>query len=292
MSTKVCMLANKYFEHKDKVVDKSFTLTTKLDGIRCITLKQNGIVSMYSRQWKPIEHAVEIVKELEELDEDNFMLDGELLIDNPSLPSKSQYKETTKIVRTLGVKKGIIYHIFDAMSSGEYEQKRCDQPYSSRRSTLEKKFSGLRFVQVCPVLYSGTDTSQIDIQLKKALSDHQEGIMINLNNAPYKFTRSSSLLKVKLMNDCDLRVTGLHEGQGRFVGTLGSIDVDYKGNPLGVGSGFTDEERRELWTAKEKLIGRVITVQYFEETVDAKGVPSLRFPVFKGLRETGKEVSY
>jgi len=43
---------------------------------------------------------------------------------------------------------------------------------------------------------------------------------------------------------------------------------------------------------RDELIGRVISVQYFEETHDVDGNLSLRFPVFKELRETGKEVSY
>lgn len=39
-------------------------------------------------------------------------------------------------------------------------------------------------------------------------------------------------------------------------------------------------------------LGRVVSVQYFEETNDSAGNPSLRFPIFKELREPGKEVSY
>jgi DNA ligase-1 len=35
-----------------------------------------------------------------------------------------------------------------------------------------------------------------------------------------------------------------------------------------------------------------VCVQYFEETKNANGGVSLRFPVFKELREEGKEVSY
>jgi DNA ligase-1 len=94
------------------------------------------------------------------------------------------------------------------------------------------------------------------------------------------------------MQDVDLAITGFEEGSGRLKGTLGRINVEYKGNTLGVGAGFSDEQRKWFWENKDNLIGRVISVQYFEETQNANGVPSLRFPVFKELREEGKEVSY
>jgi DNA ligase-1 len=116
--------------------------------------------------------------------------------------------------------------------------------------------------------------------------------MVNLNHAPYEFKRTKNLLKVKVMQDVDLKIIGFEEGSGRLAKTLGRINVDYKGNTLGVGSGFSDAQREWLWAHRAYLIGRVITVQYFEETEDADGKKSLRFPVFKELREEGKEVSY
>ena len=116
--------------------------------------------------------------------------------------------------------------------------------------------------------------------------------MINLADEYYQFSRTNALLKVKVMQDCDLEITGVQEGQGKFAGTLGALIVDYKGTPVGVGSGISDEIRRMIWADPDQYIGRVATIQYFEETNDADGKPSIRFPVFKELREEGKEVSY
>jgi len=64
----------------------------------------------------------------------------------------------------------------------------------------------------------------------------------------------------------------------------------YKGNPVGVGSGLSDADRAAIWA--DAYIGRVATIQYFEETNDADGKLSIRFPVFKELCVEGKEVSY
>ena len=48
-----------------------------------------------------------------------------------------------------------------------------------------------------------------------------------------------------------------------------------------------------FWNNQKELLGRVITVQYFEETTNKKDNSlSLRFPVYLELREPEKEVSY
>ena len=94
------------------------------------------------------------------------------------------------------------------------------------------------------------------------------------------------------MQDCDLRIIGFDEGEGKLKGTLGAIVVDYKGNPLNVGGGFSLDDREFFWYNKDRLLGRVIKVRYFEETQNKDGIKSLRFPVFEELREEGKEESY
>ena len=83
------------------------------------------------------------------------------------------------------------------------------------------------------------------------------------------------------------------EGEGNFKGTLGATLVEYKNNIVKVGSGYQIEERNRIWANKDKLIGRIMEVQYYEESINSKtGLTSLRFPVFKDIREIGKEVSY
>ena len=57
-------------------------------------------------------------------------------------------------------------------------------------------------------------------------------------------------------------------------------------------SGYSDEQREEFYDKKDDLIGRVITMQYFRESTNQNGGLSVSFPVFKALREKGKEVSY
>ena len=290
-----CMLANKYFEHPDKVEGKHFYLTEKLDGIRCLAIIEEDEVKLFSRQGQPIVGLTDIENDLATvyMNAKACVLDGELLIeDRNGIPSKEQYKRTTMIVRKDGAKTGITYNVFDVLDIDAFHHRECTTPYYMRRQKLEAYTCGCKHVKVLPILYHGSDTSKIMEHLNIQRSLDHEGVMINLADEPYQFTRTNALLKVKVMQDCDLEITGVQEGTGKFAGTLGALICDYKGNPVGVGSGLTDEMRHAFWTNPDAYIGRVATIQYFEETHSADGKLSIRFPVFKELREEGKEVSY
>lgn len=285
------MLADKYFDNAEWVEGKKFTITLKLDGIRCVAIKRDGKVRFFSRQGQEILGLIELQKELEAVAKESFVLDGELIIDGPGT-SADQYKVTTQVVRTDGDKLGVSYYTFDVLEVEEFEKQKCETPYILRRQTLEQLFKFLNHVIPLRALYNGADTKMIFNLLEMVRKRNQEGVMVNINDAMYDFKRTKNLLKVKVMQDVDLAITGFEEGSGRLEGTLGRINVDYKGNILGVGGGFSDEQRKWFWENKDTLIGRIISVQYFEETQNANGGLSLRFPVFKELREEGKEVSY
>lgn len=292
-----CMLANKYFEHQKAVEGKEFTLTLKMDGIRCMCIIENGTAKFYTRQGQEIEGLNELAEEMLRFNT-SVVFDGELLIDGGlEMESKTAYKLTTQIVRKDGEKVGVTYHIFDLMTVEDFKSRTSSMTYSDRRMWLDIiEFSvcgnRLKHVRIVPALYQGKDTDKIIKVLDKVRLLHQEGVMINLNDAPYQFKRTNDLLKVKVMNDCDLEITGVQEGTGRFKGTLGSLIVSYKGNSVGVGSGLSEDMRKAIWSNPNGYIGRVATIQYFEETKDKTGKLSIRFPVFKELREKGKEVSY
>lgn len=294
-----CMLANKYFEHPDKVEGKHFYLTEKLDGIRCLAVVKESGVRLFSRQGVPIEGLVDVNKRLLFIRDHigkNFVFDGELLVsDRENIPSKEQYKRTTMIVRREGEKRGITYNVFDVLDVDAFETRSCDTAYYLRRQRLESYFSCIKSpceVALLPVLYHGSDTSEIIRHLNEQRKLQHEGVMVNLADETYQFTRTNALLKVKVMQDCDLEIIGFDAGKGKFEGTLGALVVDYKGTPVGVGSGLSDGDRRMFWEHQGEYLGRVATIQYFEVTHDKDGKESLRFPVFKELREVGKEVSY
>ena len=113
-----------------------------------------------------------------------------------------------------------------------------------------------------------------------------------LFRSPYHFGRTWDLLKIKLFKDCDLIITGFEEGTNKLQGTLGALILDYKGNELRCGSGFTDEQRKEIWENRDQYLGKIAEIKYFEETKNQNGGTSLRFPIFKDIRTDKTEPNY
>jgi len=282
-------LAQKYFDKPEKLNGKEFALTTKIDGGRIIAIKENGRVSFYTRAGQRYEGLVDLEKEFADRLPDNFVFDGEItLLNNKGVPSKEAYKQAMKITRSDGEKHGLKMLVFDGMLAADWRAQNCPYSWSYRRSTLEAIFcSGGEFTyfELLPVLYQGTDTSKVLEYLDEAIANQEEGVMINICDAPYEFGRTWSLMKVKKMNTLDLEIVGYEEGSGRLAGTLGAIHVRYKnGNIVKVGSGFSDELRTLIWLEPSDFVGKIVEIQYFEETTNADGGISLRFPVFKDFR--------
>lgn len=218
---------------------------------------------------------------------DNIALDGEITLTHKgTLNSKEQYKQTMMITRRDGEKHGIKMLVFDVMSADDFLNQTSTTPYSERRKKLDELFKNTRLLcfEVLPIIYQGTDTTKITTLLNQCIDEGEEGIMINLTDAPYEFKRTNNLLKVKKMNDIDLTVVGFEEGRNRHEGRLGALLVEYKGNIVKVGSGLSDDLRQEIWNNQIEWLGRTIVVQYFEETTNQTGETSLRFPVYLDYR--------
>lgn len=290
-------LANKYFDKPQYVEGKTFALTTKIDGGRIIALKENGQVSFYTRAGQKYEGLVDLESEMLRLMPDNTCLDGEItLLVRGNLSSKDAYKETMKIVRTKDKEKhGIKMLVFDCMTADEFKNQNCTNDYTVRRADAELLFNqgDFQYFELLPILYRGSDTSEITRILEEEVSNGEEGIMINICDAPYEFKRTNGLLKVKKMQTMDLEIIGFEEGEGRLAGKLGAVLVRYKnGNVVKVGSGFSDDLRVTIWASQSDYLGNICEVQYFEETTNADGGESLRFPIFKDFRPDKTEADY
>ena len=290
------MLANKYFDKPEIIEGKEFAITTKIDGMRCIMLKESGNVTFWSRQGQKIDGLVDLEEEAKYFP-DNLCLDGELIAD---VGNPDTYKDTMKRARNKDAEKhGLKMMVFDCMSAEEFRNQHANNAYYKRRDLLDCVFNGtwyihdFKYFEKLPILYQGTDTSKIIELLEEQTSKGEEGVMINVWDAPYDFKRTNSLLKVKKMKTLDLEVVGFEEGNNSNQGTLGALLVRYKDkNIVKVGSGFEKELRDEIWNNKTDWLGRIVEVQYFEETKNDCGGLSLRFPVYKDYRTDKLDADY
>ena len=289
------MLAESYFKQKEGFLKgKEFLITTKLDGNRLVAIKNKDKVKFYTRQGKLMEGLSQLEEELKDIPNE-IVLDGELLLRNyDNLPSDELFRQTLKMSRKKGIKTDLEFHIFDCITLDGFNKGIDNTPCIERKARIKPLIEGKEWLIEVPVLYQGTDESKILQLLDEAIANGQEGSMINIANSPYQTKRTKDILKVKKMTSYDLTVVGFEEGQGNFKGMLGAAIVDLRGeNTVGVGSGWSLEERKEVWANKDKYLGKILEVQLFEESTDSKtGLPSLRFPVAKGWRFDKDEPSY
>lgn len=295
------MLGFKYFDDPDKYVPEgtSFILTHKLDGMRCLIIKDHGKTNLFSRQGQKLEGFLDIEEEAKQLP-DGFVYDGELLLRNDNnLDSKDLYRATMKIAASdMPDKKNIIFNCFDLIVLDEFKNGYDSKPASLRKQWLNKilaRRNNLQWIKEVPILYEGTDKNKITEWLNKITSEGGEGVMINVSDAPYECKRSKGLLKVKKFQTCDLRCVDLELGTGVNANRLGAITVEFPYNDtiyqVKVGSGFTQEQRDYFWHNKNAILGKIVEVQYFEITQNQNGGYSLRFPVFCQVRNDKDEIS-
>lgn len=279
------------FGKKTIPTDKKFYVTTKLDGFRILAVPNElGEYIFYTRKGEVYEGLDHLQQECQLIGQGNYVLDGELIVRNDdNLSSGDLYKVTTKIARKKGKtpdKAKLQFHCFDIVKVDEFKRGKSSDTYAMRRQFLDVLFEEHK-LDLCdlvkvPVLYQGTDQSEVSKIANELTDNGYEGAMVNIGDAYYECKRHAGVLKVKSFKDADVWVKGVYKGTGRNKGRLGGIVIQYLYNgelqECECGSGFTDEHRIKFWDNPELITGRVIEIQYFEVTTNDKGGYGLRFP--------------
>ena len=270
-----------------------FWLTQKLNGVRA-TFYNGQFIARSGVPFKGLDH---IFREVSWMQNAGFVLDGELTLkDKGSLSDNEAFRAATGILNSDDMNKtAICFTVFDAIAVRDFESADPKVRYSDRRIVLDElanNFVDAEYVSVLPVLYSGSDQLKIDELLEKMVREDKEGLMANLD-VPYRRTRHKGILKIKRFYTMDLPILRCEEGTGRLEGTLGAFVLEYKGNEVKVGSGFTDEQRESYWQQRDSIVGALCEVKYKEISYDKNtGLESLQFPVFVQLRTDKTDVSY
>jgi len=271
-----------------------FSLSQKLNGNRG-SFYHNKLISRQGKEFAGMQH---IISDLNQLGI-GWFYDGELIRKNiDHLSDGENFRIGTGIINSdAATKEEIKFVIFDYFPEDEIPNGQSSSKYRIRRELLNGlrkiiKEKNLQNLEVVTMVYEGKDQSQIMKWLDYSVNQGWEGLMLN-KDATYKCKRTTDLIKIKRFYTMDLTVVDVLEGDGRLCGALGALVVKYKDNTVNVGSGFSDESRSELWENKDSLIGRIVEVKYKEITKDKKtGLESLQFPIFVGIREVGKSVSF
>lgn len=267
------------FEDKAMTKFVACDIQPKLDGVRCLAIKQDGEVLLLSRQGKEWGYVPHIIKQLEWLPEGDC-LDGELYIHDPEISFQtitSWCKGTNKQVKPESLR--VEYHVYD------YPMANNDDAWGTweqRKIKLQSIPESLNVKKV--ETYSCETYDDIQKYHSQFVADGYEGAIVRLRNANYLFGhRSTALLKVKSFMDDDYKIIGWTTGKqdSREDGCViwicqdNKSDATFQVRPQG-----THDSRRELAKIADSMLEKVLKVKYFELTDD--GIP--RFPVGLGIR--------
>lgn len=262
----------------------------KVDGIRCVII--NGVP--HSRSLKPIRNR--FVQRYFGEHSTNWPLDGELVVGD-------NFQYTTSGIMSFAGEPDFSYWIFDLVDT--------ELTYVERLNVLNLAIGSLpgRFTML-PFQSIG-NAYELKCYEQACLEMGLEGVCLRTPDSPYKYGRSTLkeqwLVKLKQFEDCECIIIGFNElmhnenvpdisalgyqersthRENMVPGdALGSLRVralagTYEGAEFNVGTGFSEEMRRQIWGMRDLYEGWTVTVRY--QPHGSKDVP--RIPVFKGFR--------
>ncbi len=272
-----------------------YIIQPKYDGVRCraIPLETGGYMLLSSEE-NVIFSVPHINLALEKSNLD-IELDGELYRHNWNFEQIVSVTSRTKNIHP--EHEAIQFHIFDIIEDTQQSER------TLKLKTFEYDILSTEPLKITPfwICNSLEDIMKVYDEL---LNNGYEGIIVRHINALYERKRSVWVMKFKPKKEDIYEIKGfseelsiegdLKDTLGRIICASGDIDVSWLGHYpartkppdgyFGVGSGFSDEQRKSLWLYPYHLQSKKIKVQY-QHLTSGKKVP--RFPVFMKVIEDG-----
>jgi DNA ligase-1 len=289
-------LANPYNVKRVDFQSGDWYGSRKLDGVRCICRKENDIVTFLSRSGKEFLTLGNLENEILKI-QGNFILDGEICMvdENGNEDFQGIMKQIRKKNHQIDNPK---FFVFDYLTLEEFDNQIGTTPLTERLRNgydlLPENIDSTR-LEFLPQDQLTTE-EQFTEMAKDAEEAGFEGIMVR-KNVGYEGKRSHNLLKVKKFHDAEYTVLETINGNIRWTENgkqverecLSSIIIEHKGCRVSVGSGFSKEQREMYYESPQDIVGKTVTIQYFEESKNQTGGYSLRFPVLKHVYANGRD---
>lgn len=270
--------------------------SAKLDGVRATCIRRDGKPLLVSRKLIAIPNPyVQAMFGREEY----VGLDGELCVGNWT--DKNLMQQTTSgTMREYGEPDTVSWAVFDKWDIRDVYGKRAAVAKSMCRPEQKVIWLSQHLIR---------NYDELLAQEEAYLAAGYEGLIIRSPQGPYKFGRSTVkqgwLLKMKRFTDGEAIVLGAieqmtnnneattdntghtkrssHAAGKSAAGVLGALTVrDVKtGVQFEVGTGFTYEQRANLWKGHHLLVGKLVKYKHFPIGV----VDKPRHPVFLGFRD-------
>jgi DNA ligase-1 len=292
-----CQLAHDSAKHEKELKGKKL-IEVKLDGVRVLTVVHpDGRVDQFSRNGKELVNFENIKSQFAKCVtglKEAVVFDGEIM--------SSSFQDLMKQVHRKSdvAADDAVLHLFDYVPLRNFQKGKWDMPQTYRMDKL-KAWKDLwkdetANIEILEHEEVDLDTMVGQVQFKdinkRAIDGGYEGIMIKDLEAPYECKRSKAWLKLKPYIEVSLTVVALEEGTGRNEGKLGALicegEDDGKFIRVNVGSGYSDEQRDEIWQNQSSVTNMVVEVRADAATKSQDSdVWSLRFPRFQRFRGFG-----
>lgn len=299
-------------------------LSEKKDGQRMITTIENGEVHLYARggdklgkEILSLERLKPYIKEfynnLKEIVKEDYVLDGELIIEKEGRSNIDNCRYTSSQMRR-GSKDNpeqvelydnegnkVVYYVFDCIKKEEFYQEKGKEIYSERTHFLSFVEEPDHIKVLDQYIYELKDIEDFEDVFSFPIEEGMEGYILR-RDCEYKGKRSMDMLKIKKKERIELEVYDIEvttksmlneNGVMEEVNCLGSVyakGIDKDGTTIisKVGSGFSDELRVLYYNEPSLILGKTITVEYAEVSESKAGTRSLRNPVFVCIRENNE----
>lgn len=298
-----CMLGTNITDVPEHKLTWPCIVTEKLDGVRRLLVKENGVCRVFSRSGHEDFGLNDIISDAAALP-DNRVYDGELLAIGSFANNIELRQATASRANIKSTKSGLSFNCFDMVPIEEFYAGRSEDNALTRKIILGATLmdesiqilypeqwpkliaaygihKDLTYIRPVPILGLVKSLAEIDSIVAPIWARGGEGVMLNTVNGLYEIKRSKALLKVKHVEEITLTVVDVYEGTGKYEDSMGGIVVSYKDFLVGVGSGFTDAMRAAIWAHPEKFVGRKVELDHFGESANKQGTVSLNCPIFK-----------
>jgi len=287
-------LATKYEPKFCDFENERWFASRKLDGVRCIIRKEGNTVKAYSRQGNEFTTIQKVLDDVAKIPGD-FVLDGEICMMDENMNEDFQgiMKQIKRKDHTIENPK---YIYFDCLTLEEFDSKSGSTDLFWRLDRISTDYSIYNTLQMMDQ-NRVDDVEDLSEMIAGAEERGYEGIMLRKDTG-YEGKRTKNLLKCKKFLDEEYKVLDvdfedhrvIREGREVVMPMLANVWIEHKGYRVAVGSGWSQEQRIKYQANPKEIIGKTITVQYFEETKNQEGGISLRFPTVKHVYENGRSV--
>jgi len=230
----------------------------KWDGFRCLAYREGAEVALISKSGKPLaRYFPEVAAMLAALDQQRFLLDGELVIatdDGLSFAAlQMRLHPAESRVRKLAGETPAMFMLFDCLALGK--QDLAASPFAERRAALEAFHAeaGSDRLLLSPLTQNATEAEGWLARGGNAL----DGVVAKRLDLPYR-RGERAMAKVKQHRSADCVVGGFRYAgvSKKAVGSLllGLYDEAGKLDHVGFTSSFDAEEKQALKAKLEPLI--------------------------------------